>query len=202
MTGGRRKSWLLSLAVVATLFVHNAASAAVLFDFDDAPYLGTESDIEAYMENIYDSDITVVGGRVGNGVIPGPLHNYSGDHYIQAGPSYETSWFSFSFDEVPIIAVSFDWAIELNSLHAYADDVEIFSQGWDWWSSGNSGNIDLVAVTGSAVTTLKFTDSNVWEIEIDNLSVTPVTSVPEPATVFLLGVGATLMTLTRKRSFV
>lgn len=186
---GIRKIWLLSLLVAAAVFVQNAAAVPVLFDFEDLSWAGGPPVIEAYMEDVYGSDITVTGGIVGNGIIPGALGD---DHYIQAGPDYGTSWFAFSFNEVPITAVSFDWAVELNAFHAFADDVEFFSEGWGWWSSGNSGTISF----GSPVTTLKFTDSNVWEIEVDNLAVTPL---PEPATVSMLGGGGALMTLTWKR---
>lgn len=190
--GGTRKSLFLALVVVAALFVHSTAIAApVLFDFDDddLPYLSGAAKIEAYMEKLYGSDITVTGSRVGNGIIPGALGD---DHYLQAGPAFGAAWFSFSFDEVPIIAASFDWAVELNSFHAYADGEDFFSHGWGIWSSGNTGTICF----DPPVTTLKFSNSNLWEIEVDNLVVTPV---PEPATVFLLGAGAAFMVLTRKR---
>ncbi len=184
----------LALVVVAMLLVYGTASATpVMFDFDDVglPYISGAAKIEAYMEKLYGSDITVTGGIVGNGIIPGPLGD---DHYLQAGPAFGTTWFSFSFNEVPIIAASFDWAVELNSFHAYADGEEFFSRGWGIWSSGNTGTIHF----GSPVTTLRFSDSNIWEIEVDNLVITPV---PEPATAFLLGAGAALMALTsRKRA--
>ena len=188
--------FLVSL-LIATLLVQNTAAVPVLFDFDDAPYLGVAADIEVYMENVYGSDITVEGGIVGNGRFHGPLGQDEGDddHYIQAGPNHGTSWFSFSFNKLPITAVSFDWAVEANAFHAYTDDVEFFSSGWGWWGSGNSGTTCF----DSPVTVLKFTNSDIWEIEIDNLI---VTSLPEPATISLLGIGCALMTLTRKRRFV
>lgn len=184
---GIRKIWLLSMLVAAAVFVQNAAAEPVLFDFEDLSRADDQTAIEAYMEDVYGSDITVTNGIVGNGIIPGCLGD---DHYIQAGPNYGMYWFAFSFNEVPITTVSFDWAVELNAFHAFADDVEFFSEGW--WSSGSSGTISF----DSPVTTLKFTDSNVWEIEVDNLAVTPL---PKPATVSMLGIGGALMTLTRKR---
>jgi hypothetical protein len=154
------------------------------------------------MEGLYPSyDITVVGGIVGNGCFNGPLgqDEVDNDHdlYIQAGPSCGTYWFSFSFENHPISSVSFDWGVRFNAFHAYADDTEIFSsEGWDWWTSGNSGIINLLGINPDGVTTLRFSDSCLGEIEVDNLAVT--THVPEPATIVLLGLGS-LVLLHRRR---
>jgi hypothetical protein len=187
--------------LVAVLLVQNACTASVLFDFDDddLPWWSGAAAIENYMEGLYGSDITVVSGRVGNGIIPGPLHDFSGDHYIQTGLGCGPRSFSFSFNELAVTAVSFDWGVRKASFHAYADDDEeefFSSDGWDWWTSDSSGTIFFE----SPVTTLKFGGSCfLGEIEVDNLVVTPV---PEPATIFLLGLGGVLLTITRKRRFV
>ena len=193
-----KKLGFLTSLLVAVLLVQNAGAASVLFDFDDddLPWLSGATAIENYMEGVYGSDITVVGGIVGNGIIPGPLYDFPGDHYIQTELSCGPHWFSFSFNELPVTAVSFDWGVRMGSFHAYADDDDeafFSSEGWDWWASGSSGTIFFEA----PVTTLKFTGSRfLGEIEVDNLV---VTHVPEPATIFLLGIGAALMTLTRKK---
>ena len=197
---------LAVVAVVVSVFASNAN--AVLFDFDGAPYLGglpvgsLAGAVEDYMEQIYGSDITVeagnpISGIVGNGLFNGPLGldeaGNDDDHYIQAGPSCDSHWFSFSFNEVPIIAVSFDWGARIDAFHAYADGEMVFSSvAWDFWTSGNSGTIYF----DSPVTVLKFTDSFIGEIEVDNLC---VTSIPEPATVCLLGLSGLILLGKRKR---
>lgn len=196
-----KKLGFLTSLLIAALLVQNASAVAVLFDFDDdnLPWWSGAAAIESYMEGVSGSDITVVGGRVGNGIIPGPLHDYPGDHYIQTGLACGQHWFSLSFNELPIIAVSFDWGVRMGTFRAYADDDEepFFSnEGWHWWTSGSSGTISFE----SPVNSLKFTGSCfLGEVEIDNLV---VSHTPEPATISLLGIGGALLTLTRKRRFV
>ncbi len=175
---------LMGIVMGALLLAMNgSASALVVFDFDTIPLNAGPAVIESYMEGVYGSDITVKHATVGNGSFSEPL---GPDHYLQNVWSWSEHWFSISFNEVPITSVSFDWGVEIDHFHAYADGVEIFNQGWGWWSSGNSGTIDLLAVVGSPVTTLKFTNSYLGEIHMDNLAVEPI---PEPASLLLLGSG-------------
>lgn len=204
-----KKIRLLSLLIVVALFVHGTAFATpFLFDFEDAPFMGIAGDIEAYMEGVYGSDVTVIGGRVANwspgphGPLgPGPL---GPDNYIQAGPEYcPSSWFSFSFNEVPITSVSFDWGTKLEveipipmivySFGVSADDVGIFSREIGLGSSSGGSDIIFFDIP---VTTLKFTvlRPDVFELEVDNLMVTPV---PEPSTITFVLAG--MLALARRQ---
>jgi len=147
------------------------------------------------MESVYGSDITVLNAVVGDG--SGDL---GPDSYVQNDPSCGERWFTFSFNEVPITSVSFDWAVDKSAFHALAafvddDDedeefIDIFSEDWKWRRSGKSGTIYF----DSPVRTLKFTRSFFGKIQLDNLCVRPV---PEPATVCLLGLGG--LVFLRKR---
>jgi hypothetical protein len=181
------RTWLLAIIALA-VFANNSMATVVLFDFDALPYLSGSTAIEAYMEDIYGSDITVTHGIVGNGVIPGILGS---DHYMQTIPILGPRWFSFSFNEVQITSVSFDWGVEASAFYAYADGAEIFRHKYGFWRSGTTETFFF----DTPVTTLKFRGSRLcFEFEVDNLTVTPV---PEPATVALLGLGA--LVLLRKR---
>jgi len=196
--GRMKELGFLIFLFIAVLFVQNASAVSILFDFDgdNLPWLGGAAVIENYMEDIGGSAITVTGGRVGNGIISGPLHNYHGDHYIQSEFGCGRNWFSFSFDELAITAVSFDWGVRAGTFRAYADDAEepfFSSRGWNLRACGNSGTISF----DSPVHTLKFTGPGFWgEVEIDNLA---VTYIPEPATISLLGICGAMLILTRRR---
>lgn len=181
------------LLVFTTLSGRNAVAVPVLFDFEDVPNFAGAAVIEEYMEGIYGSDITVVGGRVLNGIIPGFIPGPLGDdHYVHATPWWGTSWFSFSFNEVPITSVSFDFGQAISSFHAYADDEECFSEAWHFWSSDNCGSIYF----DSPVTTLKFSNGRFGEIEVDNII---VNSVPEPSTLLMLSLGVPIVLGLRKK---
>jgi len=123
---------ILVISAIVILLTSNYTEAAILFDFEDAPYPGTSADIEVYMENVYGSDITVTNPIVGDGPLAGVL---GPDHYIQVGPECGIYEMIISFEQVPITAVEFDWGIEQNYFNAYADDVLFFNyQDGDWVS--------------------------------------------------------------------
>jgi len=194
-----RKEVYLTLAIVAAVlcaFVGNAAADIVCFDFDELASGSGPKTIESYMESVYGSDI-----KVKHAIVDDDAGLLGPDSFIQNKPSSGKNWFSISFNERPITAVSFDWAVEEDTFHALAaivgdddDDVEfidIFSENWRWRASGKSGTIYF----DSPVKTLKFNSSFLGKIQLDNLCVRPV---PEPATVCLLGLGGLVFLRKRK----
>lgn len=175
-----------TLAVSLLLFVQNAPATTVLFDFEPLPSCSDATVIESYMEDIYGSDITVTGAWAKTCFFSGPLGD---DNYIFSSLCPGKSSLSISFNDEPITSVSFDFGMILSSLTAFANDQEILAEPWRCWSSGNSGTIYF----DSPVTALKFDDSCIGVIELDNLV---VTSVPEPSALLLLSLGAIFL---RKR---
>ena len=180
------------LVVFISLLIFPAVvndAMGVLFDFEDAEYPGGPEIIEAYMEDVYGSDITVTHAVVGDGLLPGLL---GPDHYIQVGPAFGQYEMSISFHEVQIVAVEFDWAVECNNFYAYADGELFFSyEGCPSWTQGTAGPF----LFDEPIETLTFSNSGLWEIEVDNLNVTPV---PEPAVVCLVGLAGLLLLRTRR----
>lgn len=203
--GGKMKLKTLKFLVYlvfAALFVQNASAMPVWFDFEDVQDPGDAEQIEAYMENIYGSDITVADCILGDGIT---ACGCGLDLYLQ--PADPTQSFSISFEQVPITAVSFDYIAAPGTLLLYADGVEVFIQAYAC-DAGNSGNIHF----DTPVTTLTF-DSSFSVPVIDNLIVNNLLETyqvrdnygetaphaPEPATVLLLGIGGAILLKTRKR---
>ena len=185
---------MVTIALCA--FVGKATAETICFDFDELASGSSSKTIESYMESVYGSDIKVKHAIADNddGLL-GP------DSFIQNKPTSGQSWFSISFNELPITSVSFDWAVEDSTFQALAsfvsddeDDeefIDIFSENWKWRASGNSGTIYF----DSPVKTLKFNGSVGGKIQIDNLC---VNHLPEPATVCLLGLGGLIFLRKRK----
>jgi len=170
----------ITLAVTVVLFVQNAAATTVLFDFEPLPYCSDATVIESYMESLYGSDITVTGAWAKTCFFSGPLGD---DNYIFSSLCPANSSISISFNDQPIISASFDLGMILSSFTAFADDQEILGESWHCWYSDNSGTLHF----DSPVTTLRFEDSCIGVIELDNLE---VTTIPEPSTLLMLGLGA------------
>jgi len=193
----REVKWTLTIVtLVVCTFVGNAA-ATICFKFNELSSGSGQAEIEAYMEGIYGSDITVLNTAVGDG--SGAL---GPDSYLQNKPSNGKQWLTISFNEVPITAVSFDWAMEGNLFQAFAayvgdddDDLEFVEFLKRHKHDGSSGNMGMFYFD-SPVKVLKFTDTHQGEIQLDNLCVKPI---PEPATIALLGLGAALSFISRRR---
>lgn len=184
------------VTVVLCAFIGKATADIVCFDFDELSSYSDPAAIEAYMESVYGSDI-----KVKHAIVDDDAGLLGPDSFIQNKHSSGKQWFSISFKELPITAVSFDWAVEEDTFQALAsfvsdDDgdeefIDIFSENWKWRGSGNSGTIYF----DSPVKTLKFNGSLGGKIQIDNLC---VSHLPEPATVCLLGLGGLVFLRKRK----
>ncbi|MHC4150297.1 MAG: PEP-CTERM sorting domain-containing protein [Planctomycetota bacterium] len=178
------RTGLSGLLILGAIFGGSAAGA-VVFDFEAVPLDGGAAEIETYMEGLYGSGITVVGGTVRDSLMPGVSAPLGDDQYVRACHDCASSSISISFDDVAITSVLFDYGMVSSSFYALADGAVVFGQGWQHWGSGNT------AISfGSPVTTLTFMNDGPGEIEIDTLVVTPV---PEPSVVVLLGLGAMMV---------
>ncbi len=190
--GAARRISCIVMLVLGVILAEDAAGV-IVFDFEDAPVYGGPGEIEAYMEGVYGSDITVVGGTVRGAIRPGRINGLLGDdNYVRVKDWRGRAEFSISFEEQAITSVSFDFGVVFSSLYVYADGEEIFSERWHFWESDNSGTIYF----DSPVTTLRFSNKCIGEFEMDNLVVTPV---PEPGTMLVLGLGGLM--LRRRRTW-
>jgi hypothetical protein len=179
------RTGLSGVLILGAIFAGSAAGA-VVFDFEGAPLDGGAGEIETYMEGLYGSGITVVGGTVRDSLGGGFSAPLGDDQYVMACDDCASSSISISFDDMAITSASFDYGVVSSSFYVLADGATIFGRAWRDWGSGNTGPISF----GSPVTTLAFMSDSPGEIEIDNLVVTPV---PEPSVVLLLGLGAMVL---------
>ena len=151
-----------------------------VFSFDSLPVGTDATGIELYMEGIYRSNITVSGiANISDGAAVWML---GPDTWVKAdgGGGDNHGWsdgIRFTF-EVPITAVSFDWAKDENEFFAESERGEFFSV---LGMSRSCGTMST-HIFSSPVHTLYFHDSGKGWIGIDTLT---VTAVPIPAAVVL-----------------
>ena len=172
------KKILVLLCTVTLIFGVVGTASAFLFDFDSLSVGDGDAAIEAYMEGIYGSDITVTGAKVANGGVYGP------DNYLTfAGPLATADGFSITFEDIPLASVQFDWGVEAHNLNLDADGTRVFHQRWGHWVDGQEN-----LAFNPEVSTLYFygEGNNSGMFMIDNLGSTPS---PEPGTLLLLGSG-------------
>ena len=196
------KKFIACFSVVFLLFVFGGlATASTTFDFNRGLNLhgwdGTglqpdanASQISTYMTGIYGAPVTVAatGSPESNGIFDFLLGGFT-DGYLES-EQRGTHNIQISFS-VPITYASFDWARLSDPFSAdYSVDgihfINFFSNTphnlLDLYNSGTTSyNFP------SDVIALRFHDSDVGEIAIDNLTVTQ--AVPEPASMLLLGLG-------------
>ena len=112
------RTGLLGLLILGAIFAGTAAGA-VVFDFEAAPLYGGAAEIETYMEGLYGSGITVVGGTVRAWLRPDVLSAPLGDdQFVSACDCCGSSSISISFDDVAITSVSFDYGVVSSSFYA------------------------------------------------------------------------------------
>jgi len=163
--GNHFKLTLTILFAVTCALVSEAGAYYVCFDFNQLPRNDAKA-IEAYMEIIHGSDVTVLNAIAGNGRSPAGTNSY--------------------IREAPFATLSFDRMImNTDSFHMYAtfsfdsDELEFITQMWGCHLSDNS----TVTCFDPLTKTLLFTNPCLHRIQLDDLR---VKHIPEPAAVSLV----------------
>jgi hypothetical protein len=178
------------------------AAAAVQFTFDSLNSSSTSGEINTYMTNFYGSQVVVTGGEIGQ-------WSWSGNStpYLWTASGADGD-FEINFVGKPIAKIYgttmgyvFDTTDGADfSLRAYGSNFGnaenpnssalIYSNSWN---AGHDGTvIDIPDIVfSSPVSLLVFSDDGKHDVGIDSLKVEPdcPASVPEPATILLLGSG-------------
>ena len=199
-----KKTIIVSVFIICIAGASQADMYDFVFSFDELSDGSDPGAIEAYMEGIYGSDITVSGGGGGPTISISTEYNGLGsDEWIfnDGGGSGE-DWITFSFNEAPIVSVSFDWVTRKNPFVAVADGMDFFDTG----NSGGQGISDTTETFSFAdpVTTLLFHNSQSGWIGIDNLTIRTAQPIaahaPIPAACLLGALGLTLAAIKLRKS--
>lgn len=167
--GNQSKLTLTILFAVTCALVSKAGAYYVCFDLNQLPRNDAKT-IEAYMESIHGSDITVLNAIAGNGCCPAGTNSYIG--------------------EAPFTTLSFDRIINTDSFHVYAisatgtfsfdsDELEFITQMWGCRLSENNA----VTCFNPLTKTLLFTNPGFRRIQLDDLRVKPI---PEQTAISLV----------------
>jgi hypothetical protein len=199
-----KKYWVMfALAVVLLTGMSGPAGAAVQFTFDSLNSSSTSGTINAYMTNLYGSQVIVTGAEIGQG-------SWSGNStpYLWTASGADGN-FEINFVSQPIsklygttMGYVFDTTDGADfSLRAYGSNFGsaqspnssalVYSQSWNASNDGTVIDIPDVVFSGP-VSLLVFSDDGKHDVGIDSLKVetgSVTTSVPEPATILLLGLG-------------
>jgi hypothetical protein len=205
----------LWIVLIVTAFIHIPAEA-VTFTFDDLSAWSGPDAVSAYMSGLYESQVSVRGSMIG------PLFDsqpFGPDPYlfstVQAGgPLFFPFSIDIGFEVNPIESLSFEGAVFGDNpghdfrLWAYTDGGSrlVHVSRWDtpidngvWWFEAGPITFDV------PIDRLVFSDNWIYDVAIDNLTVTPVGGgmhVPVPASITLgfvgLGTVVTLIALRRR----
>ena len=167
--GNQFKLTLTILFAVTCALVSEAGAYYVCFDSNQLTRNDAKT-IEAYIESIHGSDVTVLNAIAGNGRSP-------------AGTNYY-------IHESPFTTLLFDRITNTDSFHIYvssatgtfsfdSDESEFVTQMWSCRLSDNS----TITCFGPLTKTLLFTNPGLRRIQLDDRRVKPI---PEPAAVSLV----------------